>query len=111
MNLEERGRKAIIRYLKLKDYDVIDENFDDFVVATNEDVIHFVDIIVSDKLEKDLFSKLNKSRDDFEQAMCKWLASHDEFVDVSVCSDICNLVVLGSDRAFIRHYVNVQEGL
>ena len=105
--LEERGRKASIRYLQLRGYDVLDENYDGFVICADEDDrIHIVDVSISEKYTTCL---TDKSREDFEQVMCKWLAQQDKYIDVEICPDVCNLIVLSDSRALVRHYVNVQE--
>ena len=107
--MKERARKACIRYLQLKGWTVLESNYEDFVIYADEDMyIHFVDVSISDDLGKHI---TDKSRDDFEQAMAMYLADNIELVDVPLCPDICNLVVVGSDRAFVRHYINVQEEL
>lgn len=107
MSLETKGRKAVLRYLKLKGYDVLDEEFDGFIVAFNYDGLHIIDASVTEKY--DVKPQVNKSREDYEQVMCKWLASHDDYLDVEVYPDACNLIVLGNNRALVKHYVNVQE--
>lgn len=111
MDIKSKGFKGIVRYLELKGYDILDKDFDGFIIALNYDGIHFIDaLVISDIKEAKLqVNKSNKSRKEFEHAMLKWFASHDEHVDIEACADICNLIVLGSDRGFIKHQINVQE--
>ena len=111
MDLKIKARNAVIRYLALKGYDVLDEEFDGFVIAADTDnSIHIIDVSVVDKCKPK--PQVNKSREEYEHVMCKWIASHlsqDDYLDVEIYPDICNLVVFNESRALIKHYINVQE--
>lgn len=104
--LQERARKAVVRYLEFSGYSVLDDDYDGFVIYLDaDDDVHFVDIVIGEA-----FAGTNKSREDFEQVMCKWLANNsNEYINKVICPDVCSLKVIGGNRALIRHEVNVQE--
>lgn len=114
-NLKEKSIQASKRYLEHRDYEVLDINYPVMngaeidIVAKDENGIIFVDVIANgngeDGLPRENTSEV--SREVHEQAAIEWLKSHpEEGIDVPIRFDIIALVVVGSDRALIRHHIN-----
>jgi hypothetical protein len=96
MNMKDKARKAAIKYLDFRGYKILDEDFDGFVFAFDGDTIHIIEAFVD---------KSTKSRKDYEQAMVKWLACHDDYLDVFISVDQVILTLVGSSKALLKHVI------
>lgn len=101
-NLQERGRMAAIRYLELTGHEIIDEDFEGFIVADDGDSLVFADV----RTKRDNMPRIPKSMaSKFEKAAVAYLAEHD-VVDRSVRCDFIALHVASEDRAMVKHHKN-----
>ena len=104
-----KAHQAIRRYLEMKDFEVIRENWAhgqdaiDFI-ARDGDALVFIAAQVSENAGEG-FPEIAHDRNAFERIAAAYLAETD-FVDCVVRLDVISLLVIGSDRAFLKHYVN-----
>ena len=105
--LTARAKEATIRFLERKGYEILDREPDGFgTVARDGFSVVFVEIRVRDAAQRG-FDDAPFDRRGFELAAAAWLAEHGEVeADVLVRLDIVSLMVLGPDRALLRHHIN-----
>ena len=105
MEMKERVRLAVERYLKLTGRRIIYTDYlDRFIVAEDDEGLAFIDVFYT------IDNMSNKSpvmkRETFEDVIHKFFLQEHEPVDVSVRYDVIRLTICGNDRALIRHHVN-----
>lgn len=114
-NFMEKSIDASRKYLEHRGYDILDEGYLAMdgnridIVAKDGDAIVFVDVIARESCESSFPREdtSERARETHERAAIMWLAEHaDEGPDVQVRFDVVSLLVLGSDRALIRHHIN-----
>lgn len=112
--MNKRARKAAGRYLELQGYGIVDKNWSDEAIAGKVDLVAedggtivFVTVSVGG-LEGDAgFREEPLSREQAELLAATWLGAHpDAGVDVPVRFDRISVLVVGQDRAMLRHTVN-----
>ena len=105
--LTARAKEATVRFLERKNYAILDRNPEGFAaVAKDADAVVFVEVRVRDSGERG-FDDRPLDRRGFELAAAAWLAEHGEIgADLPVRLDIVSLLILGSDRALLRHHIN-----
>ena len=102
----------VIRYLELRGYHVIDNDYHGYVVIEDdyENAIAFVkSFIVKDRLDKVKIK--SATRHDFEKTICNFLKDNAEYVDMDVRYDEVILSVISNDRGIVKHYVNACDRL
>ena len=104
---ESKGILAAKKFLKTLGNKVID-TIDDWVVFKDKDdgCIAFAKV----EMTSNGFSEFKDSselRKEFEVISCQWCFDHPDITDVMVRCDLITLNVLCSDRAMLRHVVNV----
>ena len=108
-DMKERGKKAALRYLAIRGYDILEENYKGFVVAYDKcnDVLSFVNVTTSEgDFEVDLCSVSH-----FEKTSISYLKDHGEHVDLPVTYDEMSICVVGDNRAFLRHMISAESHL
>lgn len=103
-SLVERGMIAAEKFLVRKGYEVLDSR-DGFVVAMDDEALAFVKVRVR---EGDGFCDFDSSksmRQEFECFALRWLLEN-KHVDVPIRFDELAMVVVGDDRALLRHHIN-----
>ena len=105
--LTARAKEATIRFLKRKNYSILDRSPEGFAaVAKDADAVVFVEVRVRDSAERG-FDDGPVDRRGFELAAAAWLAEHGEVgADLLVRFDVVSLLILGNDRALLRHHIN-----
>lgn len=96
------------RVLERTGYDVIEEDRNGFIVATDDDGnIAFIELQVKDvceDIDEDLV--IEHSRHDFEHAAFMYMKEHDDVTDCQVMFNVAQLFVVDKNRALFRHVVN-----
>ena len=111
--LENRAIKAASMFVTRRGYEVLDEEWgipeqeiQIDLVARDEDDIVFID--VKARAYGDSLPDEDIDRKRLESVAARWLASHPEQAeDVTVRFDAISLLVIGEDRALLRHHINV----
>lgn len=105
--MNKRAIKAAQNFLTKRDYEIIDfDNELNIIVAKEDDTVVFCKVVLTEKE----FPEINESvaakeRIDMEHiAMC-WLSKND-YVDMKIRFDEIAMIVVGDDKAFLRHHVN-----
>ena len=112
--IESRVIKAAARYLTNHGYEIIDtlndtqlEDVCNLVALTNDkSEVIFLNLSYT-SIAEDLDKGEEPTRQQFEQAAVKWLVSGiADTADKEIRFDSMRLVIMGSDRALIRHRIN-----
>lgn len=107
--MDEKIKKAAIRYLNMTEHNVIDPDFESYIVTADDDGVAFCNVfavIDGERIGTDI------TRSEFENIMFKWFADADEDVfDAKVRYDIIEIYVIGKSRAIIKHYINADQDL
>lgn len=100
------------RFLQHRGYDICDtwELGSQFgYIAKDDEAVSFVRLNLGGFANPEAPEELGMSRQDFEQVAIKWFASDkaEDMVDMPVRLDVLSLQMLSSDKAFIRHHLDV----
>lgn len=108
--MEQKVHDAAIAFLKKSDMDVIDEDYDGFFVAIDEDkTIRFIKLVISQG-ESEFDTGLEKmSRSEFEKIITKYYIENPDLEigesGVSkVALDFMNFLVIDDGRAMLRFH-------
>ncbi len=112
-NLNIRATEAAGRYLGHRGYTVLETGWTcpagtADIVAEDGDAIVFADVASRSNAERGFPSESHskKERARRESIAIAWLAEHEDVADRPIRFDNIALVVLGGDRAIIRHHIN-----
>lgn len=110
--LGRRGEKAALRYLERRGFEVLDTNWtcpfgEADVVAFDGDSLCFIEVKTRRGAEKGFPEEAvdARKRAKYEKVAACYLREH-AYVDVHVRFDVIAILVLGSDRAFLRMHMN-----
>lgn len=113
--LKQKAIKAAATFLDCRGYEVIDTEWESEdggyidVVARDEDAIVFCDVQARRGVEKGMPEESLGARERMEVNAAKWLGQHGddpENVDVAIRFDSIVMLVIGEDRALLRHHIN-----
>lgn len=111
-NLLDRAVCAAARYLELRGYEVLEQNWspegsDESVplIAYDEDALVFVDVTVRNGFEG-FVPESETDREAMEVLAAKYLAQSDDEPNFEVRFDIISMMVVGESRAMIKHHIN-----
>ncbi len=110
--LGARGEEAAARFLDRRGYEIVERNWTCFageadIIARDEDTLVFVEV----KTRKDCGHGFPSEavtaakREKYEKIALAFLSEH-EFTDLPVRFDVVSIVVIGPDKAMIRHQIN-----
>lgn len=109
--LQKRGFEAAKNFLQRKGYIILDDDtsqdaFD--LVAEKDDIVSFVSVAIRESTEKG-FPEETFDRSKAETASAIWLKEHESALadTFQVRFDAISILVLSSDRAFLRYHINV----
>lgn len=110
--LGKRGENAAANFLYKRGYDIIDRNWEckfgeADIVARDGDCIVFVEVKTRKDVQKGFPSEAisSEKRSKYEKIALAFLKDYDA-VDVPVRFDVISIVVIGPNRALIRHQIN-----
>ena len=111
-NLFDRTISASARYLELKGYEVVEQNWspegsDESVplIAYENDVLVFIDVTVRGGFEG-FVPESETVREAMEVLAAKYLAQAELEANVEIRFDIISMMVIGESRAMIKHHIN-----
>lgn len=104
----ERAVKAVARYLELKEYEILDSDWNRQdggigIIAREDEEVVFVDIAI--KLTNDGSFEEGTERAGMELLAAKWLEESELEGNFSIRFDQVSLIVMNEDRAFLRHHI------
>lgn len=112
VELGRRGEDAAARFLYRRGYDIVERNWkcaagEADIIARDGDVVVFVEVKTRTSIEKGLPSDAvdKRKREKYEKIAALFLMDYDA-VDVPVRFDVVSLLVIGTDRALVRHHIN-----
>ena len=110
--LGERGEEAAACFLERREYEILDRNWkciagEADIVALQDDTLCFIEVKTRKDAQKGFPSEAvdTRKRSRYERIAACYLKDHD-YADVRVRFDIIAILVLGEDRAFLRHHLN-----
>ena len=111
-NLFDRAVSASARYLELKGYEVVEQNWspegsDESVplIAYEDDTLVFIDVTVRNGFEG-FVPESETDREAMEVLAAKYLAQTGDEPNFEVRFDIISMMVIGETRAMIKHHIN-----
>ena len=114
IEIGQRGESAAARYLELCDIEVLERNWkcpmgEADIVAWDDDenTLVFVEVKTRTSINRGFPAEAvdERKRARYEKIAAWYLLDHD-FLDVRIRFDVVDLLVIGRDRAMIKHYVN-----
>lgn len=110
--LGKRGEEAATCFLERREYEILDRNWkciagEADIVALQDDTLCFIEVKTRKDAQKGFPSEAvdARKRSRYERIAACYLKDHD-YADVRVRFDIIAILVLGEDRAFLRHHLN-----
>lgn len=110
--LGKRGEEAAACFLERREYEILDRNWkciagEADIVALQDDTLCFIEVKTRKDAQKGFPSEAvdTQKRSRYERIAACYLKDHD-YADVRVRFDIIAILVLGEDRAFLRHHLN-----
>lgn len=109
--LQTRAVEATARFCERRGYEVLDVSWESptgaraDVVADDAGVICFVEVTSTERPDRG-FADGRADRGSREAAAACWLAERGTEAGVTVRFDRCDVIAIGSDRAFIRYCTN-----
>lgn len=110
--LGKRGEEAAACFLQRREYEILDRNWkciagEADIVAFQDDTLCFIEVKTRKDAQKGFPSEAvdTRKRSRYERIAACYLKDHD-YADVRVRFDIIAILVLGEDRAFLRHHLN-----
>lgn len=107
-----RGELAALRYLERRGFEILEHNWEcrygeADIIARDGSTLVFIEVKTRSNIRKGFPSEAvdEEKRARYEKIACCYLKTHDE-VDIPVRFDVMALIVLGNDRALIKHYVS-----
>lgn len=107
-----RGEDAAARYLDRRGYDIVARNWicdagEADIIARDGDAVVFVEVKTRSNCDKGMPEEAvnDEKRARYEKIAAYFLSDFDA-VDVPVRFDIISLVIIGPERAMIRHHIN-----
>lgn len=111
-NLIDRAVSASARYLELRGYEVVEQNWspegsDESVplIAYDEDALVFIDVTVRSGFGG-FIPESEIDREAMEILAAKYLAQIDDEPNFQVRFDIISMMVIGESRAMLKHHIN-----
>ena len=110
--LGKRGEEAAACFLERREYEILDRNWkciagEADIVALQDDTLCFIEVKTRKDAQKGFPSEAvdARKRSRYERIAACYLKDHD-YADVRVRFDIIAILVLGENRAFLRHHLN-----
>ena len=110
--LGRRGEDAAVRFLERRGFDVLERNWtcsagEADIIAHDEKTLVFIEVKTRSNTDKGLPEEAvgREKRIRYERIAASYLRTY-ESVDVAVRFDVVSILVLGNERAFLRHHVN-----
>lgn len=97
--------KAMLYALQATGCEVLEEDYDGFIVIEKDDDIIFAEPQVHfGEIEEAI--KVYHDRFDFERASCMYVSNHDEVTDCRIMFSIVQLFILNPGRGMLRHVID-----
>lgn len=110
--LGARGEEAAARFLDRRGYEILERNWTCFageadIIARDDDTLVFVEVKTRKDCERGFPSEAvtAEKRSRYEKIALAYLADY-ERADFPVRFDVVSIVVIGTDKAMVRHQIN-----
>lgn len=107
-----KGEEAAARFLYQRGYEILERNWtchagEADIIAKDRNAIVFVEVKTRRDASKGFPSEAvtKAKRERYERIALAYLSEHDA-IDIPVRFDVVSIVVIGKDRAMIRHHIN-----
>lgn len=112
VELGRRGEEAAARYLERKGFEILERNWtcvygEADIIAQSEDALVFVEVKTRSNTDKGLPEEAvdKKKRKRYEMIAASFLETYD-IVDIAVRFDVVAILVVGGERALLRHHIS-----
>lgn len=110
--LGRRGEEAAARYLYRRGYQILERNWECFageadIIAQDGDALVFVEVKTRKDCQKGFPSEAvnAKKRERYEKIALAYLSGC-ESMEAPIRFDVISIVVMGKDKAMVRHQIN-----
>lgn len=110
--LGARGEQAAARFLERRGYEILERNWRCYageadIIAKDEDAIVFIEVKTRKGRDHGFPAEAvtAQKRSKYEKIALAYLADYDS-VDYPVRFDVISIVVMGNEKAMIRHQIN-----
>lgn len=110
--LSARGEEAAARFLERRGYEILERNWkcnagEVDIIAKDDDWLVFVEVKTRRNTDQGFPNEAvtERKRERFEKIAIAYLTERN-YVDLPIRFDIVSLVVIGKDKAMIRHHIN-----
>lgn len=108
-NITHVTTAAATRFLTRRGYDIIEVN-EGMIVATYDRELIFARVLFRNAADKGFPKENVTTRQEVELAAATWLANApNDYTDYPVRFDVVAIIILSSERAFLRHNINAFE--
>ena len=111
-NLFDKAVKASARYLELRDYEILEQNWSPEgseqsvpLIAYDEDTLVFINVTARSGFEG-FVPESATDHEAMEVLAAMYLAQADVEPDVEIRFDIVSMMGVGEHRAMIKHHIN-----
>jgi putative endonuclease len=106
-NLEDRKFKAVLAFLAKRGYDILAEDVEGFIVIMDSDADDKSDIAFIKTYNMFEEDDPSITASEFEAIAFPWVTASN-YTDVSLRYDTIGILVVGDDRAMIKHHINAE---
>lgn len=109
----EKSNQAAAAYLKRRGYEIVEQSWEDdidspvSIVAQEDDALVFVSVAA--RRHSDSFPPEHVSQEELEEFAISWLKNNCDHADCAVRFDHIGLLLIGPDKALIKHHINVMS--
>lgn len=109
----EKSNQAAAAYLKHRGYEIVGQPWEDdtdspvSIVAQDEDALVFVSVAA--RRHSDTFPPEHVNQEELEGFAISWLKDNHDHADCAVRFDHIGLLLIGPDKALIKHHINVMS--
>lgn len=109
----EKSNQAAAAYLKRRGYEIVGQPWEDdidspvSIVAQDDDVLVFVSVAA--RRHSDSFPPEHVNQEELEGFAVSWLKDNRDHADCAVRFDHIGLLLIGPDKALIKHHINVMS--
>lgn len=111
-DLGRKGEDAAARYLVQRGYEILERNWTCFageadIIARDEEWLVFVEVKTRKNTDKGFPSEAvnERKREKYERIALAYASEYSE-TEIPVRFDVVSIVVIGKDKAMIRHHMN-----
>ena len=104
---KDRMFKATIDFLTRRGYDILEEDVKGFIIAMDGDVNDHPDIVFVKMYDMSTEEEPCITTSEFEAVAIPWIANSNH-IEASLRYDTFGILIIGEDKAIIKHHIDVK---